>query len=50
MDELRFRTKSLRVDIHYVQNQCTWGRFILGSELFMNEYRFRTKSLGVDLH
>ena len=50
MNEYRFKTKSLGVDLHKVQGQFTWGRLTLGSELGMNEYRFRTKSPGVHLH
>ena len=50
MNECRFMTKSLRVDLYYVQDQLTWGRFSLGSGLEMNKLRFRTKSPGVVLY
>ena len=62
MNKLSFRTKSLWVDLYYVQDQFTWGgltlgsgciklgRLGLGSWLGMNEFRFNTKSLGVDLY
>ena len=50
MDEYRCRTKSLWVDLHYVQDKYTWCRLSLGTELVMNEYRCRTKSFGVGLY
>ena len=43
MNEYRFRTNLLGVDLYSVQDQFTLGRLSLGSELGMNEYRFRTK-------
>ena len=49
MNEYRFRTKSLGVNLHYVQDKYTWCRLSLGSNLCMNDYRFRTQSLGIDL-
>ena len=33
MDEIRFRTKSLGVDLYNVQDKYTWGRLSLGSGL-----------------
>ena len=48
MNEIRFRTKSLGVDLYWVQQNISGVDFNLGSELGMKEFRFRTKSLGVD--
>ena len=53
-NKLRFRTKSLGVDLpwadHQVQDLHTGVRLGLVSELGMNESRFSTKSFGVDLY
>ena len=50
INQFRFRTKSLGVDLYWVQDQFTLGRLSSCSELEKDEMRFQTKSLGVELY
>ena len=45
LNKLRFRTKSLGVDLYYVQDKFTQGRLSLGSDLELNKFRFRVLNL-----